>query len=227
MRLFLCILLGLQITLATGQKKPFEKPDYAKIEKSIAVENAQFYYPELLKKYVAGDSSLTLEEKRHLYYGYIFQPGYSPYDQSNFADSVRARLRKKPLSKTNLADVVIFCDSALKENPFDLVSLNYLLYCTEELGDDAAFQGGLNRMKCIVDAIMSSGDGKTKSNAFFVINTADEYSLLDILGFEYGGKQNLIDHYDYLTLEKNDQNLKGLYFDITPCLNHLNQMFEK
>jgi hypothetical protein len=227
MRLFLCILLGLQITLATGQKKLFEKPDYKQIEKSITVENAQFYYPELLRKYIAGDSSLTLEEKRHLYYGHTFQQGYSPYGQSSFADSARTRLRKEPLSKTDLEDVVAFCDSALRENPFDLVSLNYLLYCTEELGEDRTFQSGLNRMKCIVDAILSSGDGKSKTSAFFVIDTADEYTLLDILGFQYGGEQSLIDHFDYLTLKKNDQNLKGLYFDITPCLNHLNQMFEK
>ena len=82
-------------------------------------------------------------------------------------------------------------------------------------------------MGIVFDALISSGNGRDKENAFYVIYPSNEYALLEILGFKFGNSQSLIDHYDYLEVAENELGIKGLYFDVTPCLNSLNMMFDE
>jgi len=51
--------------------------------------------------------------------------------------------------------------------------------------------------------------------------------LLDILGFQFGGSQSLIGHYDYLTVQPNEADIEGVYFDVSPCLGSLSKQVEK
>jgi hypothetical protein len=202
-------------------------PQYKKIGRAIADEKSPFYYPLLLDRYTSGDSTLSLEEKRHLYYGYTFQSAYSPYGRSDYEDSLRSVAKKDSLLEDDYAAILTYSDRLLAYNPFDLRAINYELFAHEKLHNGDDFAKNLARMNIIVDAIMSSGNGKTKETAFYVINTSHEYDLINILGLEFGGKQSLIDHYDYLTLAKNEHGIEGLYFDVSPCLDHLEKMFKK
>lgn len=220
-------LLLLSHAVAFSQDWKSEKPNYKKIERAISDDQSKFYYPALLARYTAGDSSLSLEEKRHLYYGYTFQPAYSPYGRSDYEDSLRVVLNKDSVFEKDQAMILRFTDSLLKFNPFDLRAINYKLYSHEKLGHRSEFNRNLTKMKIIVDAIMSSGDGTSKAKAFYVINTAHEYDLINILGLQFGGRQSLIEHYDYLTLAKNQKGIEGLYFDVSPCLNQMEKMFGK
>lgn len=209
-----------------SQNMETEKPDYKKIEKKISKEKSDFYYPKLLKKYMNSDTTMTLKEKRYLYYGYSFQNSYSPYGHSNFSDSLGTVLQKEKHSNKELLKIIKFSDSVLVENPFDLRVINYQLYAYEKLGEKIEFDKKINQMKIIVDALLSSGDGLKKKTAFYVIYISQEYDLLNILGFEFGGEQSLIEHYDYLKAAKNSQKIKGFYFDVSPCLNSMNDMFK-
>ncbi len=170
---------------------------------------------------------MTLKEKRHLYYGYIFDENYSPYSLSDYRDSLKVVLQKKELDSLDLNKMVEFSDKILSENPFNLSAINYQLYSLEQIGNKESFQKRLAQLRTIVDALMSSGNGKSKKEAFYVIYTSHEYDLLNILGFQFGGTQSLIEHYDYLTLAKNEAKLKGLYFDVSPCLNSMAKMFNE
>lgn len=203
----------------------FEKPDYEAIEKVIKDKRSDFYYPKLMERYRQADSTMTLEEKRHLYYGYSFQPAYSPYNRSDVADSLREVLQKDEHTNADLKHIIKYAGLLLVDNPFDLRAVNYQLYALEKLGKQAEFEGRLNQMNVIIDALLSSGDGLKKESAFYVIYTTHEYDLLNILGFEFGGQQSLIEHYDYLKVAENPSQVEGLYFDVSPCLNSLNKMF--
>ena len=227
MKKFLFVIVSLTVSLALfSQNGQFEKPDYKKIKKEIKKRKSKFYYQKLMEKYLNSDTTMTLDEKRYLYYGYSFQTAYSPYGHSDYTDSLRAILQKENPSQGELNEIVRFSDSLLIENPFDLKAINLQLYSYKELGKNKEFEKKLNQMRIIVDALLSSGDGLKKETAFYVIYPSQEYDLLDILGFKFGGKQSLIEHYDYLTVENNSQEIKGLYFDVSPCLNSLNDMFK-
>lgn len=224
-KLFVFVVL---LTTLTGfsQSNNFTKPDYKTIEKQIKNKKSKFYYPELLKKFNESDSTLTLEQRRHLYYGSTFQKEYSPYFRADSADSLRVLMNKGRHTEEDLKKISSFCDASLKENPFDLRAFNYKLYACQELRDEPEFIKNLAKMKIIIDALLSSGDGLSKETAFYVITTSHEYDLLNIIGLNFGGKQSLIEQYDYLEVSENAHGIKGMYFDVSPCLEHLNKKFK-
>ncbi len=215
------------IITAFSQSEKTAKPNYKKIQKDISAKESTFYYPNLMKRFMASDTTMTLDEKRHLYYGYIYQDTYSPYGHSNYTDSLKVLMQKRQLSNDELKNVIVFSDSILTKNPFDLRVMNTKLFAYKEFKNDSAFQKTLNKVKIIIDALLSSGNGRKKKTAFYVIKVSHEYDLLNILGFSFGGKQSLIEHYDYLTVAENPQKIEGFYFDVSPSLNSLNKMFKK
>jgi hypothetical protein len=55
----------------------FLKPDYEQIKSNIKNKQSELYYSKLWDRYQQGDSTLTIDEARHIYYGYIFNKDYS------------------------------------------------------------------------------------------------------------------------------------------------------
>lgn len=224
--LFLILSL-MTLSVASQSSGDYMKaPDYKKIGREITNEKSHFFYDSLMARYLRGDSTMTLLEKRHLYYGYTFQPGYAPYATSDLYEKLNRLLDKKEHKKIQLDSIIFYTERILADTPFDLKALNYQLYAFDRLNDKAMFNNRLTRMLMVFDALMSSGNGLEKETAFYVIFTAHEYALVDILGFHFEGSQSLIDHYDYLTISDNPQGIKGFYFDVTPCLTHLKKMFK-
>jgi hypothetical protein len=213
---------------ADAQDWEYKAPEYRKIKKAIQKEGTRFYYPVLMRRYLAADSTLSKEEKRHLYYGFVFQPEYRPYMRSDSMDSIRQILEREEIpSAKELALIVQHADAILMEQPFDLNALNYQILALDQLGYVSEIKEKVTKYLTIIDAIVSSGNGLTKNSAFYVIDTSHEYALLDLLGFQFGGSQTLIDHFDYLTLRENDAGLEGLYFDVSPCLDALSDLMGK
>ncbi|MDY7396572.1 DUF4919 domain-containing protein [Aureibaculum sp. 2210JD6-5] len=221
-----CILL-LFVTVGFAQNTTIKKPDYDLIKKKIVQKASNLYYPKLVEKFNNADTTMTLDEKRHLYYGFIHQESYSPYTRSDYTDSLRITLKKKNYGANDLKKIVQYSDSLLKYNPFSLKAINYKLYAEKQMKDSISLLKDYTKMRIITDAMLSSGDGLSKETAFFVISPTHEYSLLSLLGYEFGGKQSLIDHYDYLTLAENEDGIEGLYFDVSASLNHMNNLFQK
>lgn len=214
------------ITSLTAQKNDFKQPDYKTIEKNIKKKKSNYYYPHLFQRFLNADTSLNLSEKRHLYYGYSFNINYSPYGFNIYKDSVFSVFENDTLLAEDFLKIALFCDSALIVNPFDLKMIKYQLYAFRNLNDTIAFNKLLFKRNMIVDAILSSGNGLTKKDAFYVIYISNEYSIINLLGFEFGGMQSLIEHYDYLTISENEYGVEGFYFDVSPSLNSMSKMFK-
>ncbi|MCZ4410453.1 DUF4919 domain-containing protein [Cryomorphaceae bacterium 1068] len=208
----------------TQDVKP-EKPDYKTIKKEISKKKSEFYYPDLLERFQNADTTMTLKEKRYLYYGYSFQDAYSPYGESDYEDSLRTLARKENPTEPELKKICDFADSVLVESPFNLTAINSQLYALDELQEILKFNERLSQMQMVLDALFSSGDGLEKETAFYVLYVSHEYAVLSIMGYEFRG-QSLIEHYDYLTVAKNPEKIEGFYFDISPCLDSMKEMFK-
>ncbi len=204
-----------------AQNLKLERPNYSKIEKTIKKDQSELYYPKLMQRFLDSDTGMSLEEKRHLYYGFSFQPDYAPYGHSDYEDSLNSILEKGSPNEQEYEKMIRFADSALLYNPFNNRVINAQLVAYEKLGNTDSFDKKLNQMRIIFDALFSSGDGRSKKTAFYVIYTSHEYDLLNVLDFEFGGGQSLIEHYDYLKVAPNSYGIEGLYFDVSPCLNSL------
>ncbi len=227
MEKMLLVLLLLYNFSISAQEFKIQKPDYKKIKKELKKKNSVFKNETLMKRYLKGDTAMTLTEKRYLYYGYTFNKHYSPYSRSDYQDSVRAISQKKELTFKDYELLDRYTDSILKAQPFNIKAMSAQLFATEKLFKRNKFDTTYFKANMVIDAILSSGNGLTKKTSFYVIDTSHEYSIIEVLGYSYGGSQSLIEHYDYLTLSENENNIEGLYFDVTPCLNTLKNMFKK
>lgn len=226
-KVLLCVILIFCFGLGFAQNTGIKKPNYNQIKKNIAQKSSNLYYPKLVAKFNNADTTMTLDEKRHLYYGFIHQKGYSPYTRSDYTDSLRITLRKKTYNTSDLNNIVKYSDSLLVHNPLSLKAINYKMYAEKQMKDSINHLKAYTKMRIITDAMLSSGDGHSKETAFYVISPTHEYNLLNLLGYKFGGKQNVIDNFEYLTLKENEYEVKGLYFDISASLDHMNSLFGK
>lgn len=133
-RVVILLILGAVSIRGLAQEIILEKPNYKRIEKNISQEDSDLFYPVLIERFLQADTTFSLTEKRHLYYGYSFQPGYSPYGHSDYSDSVNALLNQEELAEKDLSNLIRFGDSILHEQPFDLRVMNYQAYALERIG---------------------------------------------------------------------------------------------
>lgn len=210
------------------QEAKLEAPNYKEISKQIKNKKSKFYYPNLMNRYLNGDTHFDLDEKRHLYYGYSFQDSYSPYGSSDYSDSLKIVFNKDTLVETDYNDIIRFSSMILDENPFHLIALRNLSFSYYKLNTNPKLKELYSyKSELIYDAIFSSGDGISEKTAFYVINISDEYRILNILDFEFGGQQQLLkSRYDYLKVQENEAGIDGLYFEISRSLSHMKQMFK-
>ena len=82
--LFIITLVASAVFTLQAQEEFFSAPDFTQIERNVKEPASSYYYPKLMEKYMAGDEKMTLEEGRHLYFGFIYQPQYMPTDTSSY-----------------------------------------------------------------------------------------------------------------------------------------------
>jgi dethiobiotin synthetase len=88
---YICFyILVISALFSYAQETKIKAPKYKTIKKNIAKEDSNFFYKNLLQRYKNSDTTMTLEEKRHLYYGYVYHEDYSPYGSSDYEDSLKA-----------------------------------------------------------------------------------------------------------------------------------------
>ncbi len=61
------------------RKITVEKPDLEEIRISTLTPSSPYYFPKLMKKYESNDTTMTNDEYRHFYLGYMFQEDFDPY----------------------------------------------------------------------------------------------------------------------------------------------------
>jgi len=203
------------ISFASFAQGNFSVPDYQEIEKLTRDKSSAFFYDKLFERYERNDTTLTLRDYRMLYYGYFFQPGYAPFKFTDQADTIKYILSMQQTEQRDWQELERLGNAHLKQNPFDLKGINVMWLANRQLGDSLETRIYFDKLKKLVQTILSSGDGLSETTAFHVQQVSHEYDILNILGFEFSGKQNLTDNKcDFLSVKANDEKLEGLYFDV-------------
>lgn len=211
------ILFMLLCTVLYAQDEPaYIQPDFKSIEQNIKDKNSSLYFPKLLDRFHKADSTMTLAERYHLYYGYSFTEEYQPYFSSENAKEIRELINTDNLSREQMERVIALSEDVLKGYPFNISMMGYRAYFFRALGKEKQAVNEEIRANLIIDTILSTGDGANKETCFYVISVGNEYELINALGLVYDGQQKLVDgRYDYLTIQENDYGLWGLYFDVS------------
>jgi len=189
---------------------------YKKLRKEIKKKKSPFYYPALFQRYIDLDTSLTVEEFRYLYYGYTFQDAYQPYSIPVLRDSLVGYLSRRDLMQAEYLVAARIGSELLKESPFRLRETFITAVSFEMAGNVIMSSIYFTYYEKQVDAIMSSGDGLSTNSAFAIIYVQDEYEMMEVLGFKFGGNQYLLNgDFDMLEVEQNPYGVDALYFDVS------------
>ncbi|MCK5078317.1 MAG: DUF4919 domain-containing protein [Bacteroidales bacterium] len=202
--------------LAISQDQEIRPIKFKKLKKEIRKQRSPFYYPVLFQRYLDLDTSLTSEDFRYLYYGFTFQDAYSPYGIPALQDSLISYLSRQELLRAEYQVAARIGGLLLRESPFRLRETFITAVAYEMAGDGKMSSIYFDFFEKQVDAIMSSGDGLSTNTAFVVIYIRDEYEMLEVLGFKFGGGQALLaGDYDKLELEENPYGVEALYFNVS------------
>ena len=217
--LFISLVLSiLSLFEINGQMLSFQKPDYKLIQSEISNKTSNYYYPKLLNRLKKYDNTLTEKEYSYLYYGYIFQKEYNPFWNSKQMNELKEYYQKSKLEKDDLDRVIFLAKKSIEDFPFDLRQMNFLAYTYHLKGDDETAMKIANTFQGLVNAIMSTGDGQTCDNGFHVIYAGHEYVLMNIFHFNISN-QSLTGDCDYISLDKNSENINELYFKLSYIVN--------
>ncbi len=198
-----------------------EKPDLDEIRRITLDPTSKFYFPKLKKKYEVNDTTMTPEEFRNFYLGYMFQEDFDPYRVSPYSSKTDA-LRSKPShTKEEIDTITKYAQLALEDNPFDLRQMSFLVHVLKEKRKDMRAKIWEYRLEHLLGAIKSTGTGDSVEKAWYVMYPEHEYDMVQLLGYEATDAQYIEPGYDYLTVRpdesdtrKRDKSAKGFYFNV-------------
>ena len=198
-------------------------PDYKQIKKEINSKGSEFYYPELLRRFEAADTTLSLEQVRHFYYGAATKAEYNPY--FSLLHELNEALGKGDLQK---ADSII--DRQLAVDPANLQFYEHkMMLKIKQFGRDSKeSDNAFFQVFMLSSAILSSGDGLSKESAIHVISIADEYAIMNLYGLSLKMQSLIMEDgqkFDKMDLEPNKYGWESLYFNTTITETAMNKMF--
>ena len=223
--LFIIIIISLAFNFSVNAQKASsfgKSPDIEKI-KDFADSRK---YDKLMKRYEKNDPTMSLDDYRQLYYGYVFQPEYSPYKKTNFTKNISTLYYKEKLSRLECDSIIKYAEMSLEEDPFDLQQMNYLIYAYKSKKKHNLAKHWQNRLNNVLRAILSTGAGDKKESPWHVINIGHEYALINFINPNYiVERQEFIEpYYDHIILKQISEGLpSGFYFNIQYMLDSFNR----
>lgn len=222
----LLLLLGwCGMQLRAADTTPFEIPDMNKIEEAVRDSRSPYYYPDLLKKYFGNDTTMTLQEFRHLYLGYASQEDYNPYRSIEIPKQIEQMYQQTVHTQSECDSIVKYAREVLEDIPLDLRQINFLVYGLRQKGETHEADLWEYRLKGIIDAILSTGDGKAPETAWYVIYPTDEYNVVNRQGFTATEFIFVEPYFDYISIENNPLKVEGFYFNVKKMLKEYTRKF--
>ena len=138
-------------------------PNYKQIKKAVETESSEFYYPELLRRFEAADTTLTAEQICYFYYGTATRPEYDPYKSDHVAYAMlKETLKGDTLTEENWQQAAEIVEKFLKDDPTNLRFHMYKHNVYSELyGEESeeAYNAYI-QVVTLYSTIVSTGDGK-------------------------------------------------------------------
>lgn len=203
----ICFFLLIGVLSVQGQQI-----DFKEIELAVKNPESRFFYPSLLKRFNALDTTLKKDDFKHLYYGFAFQENYFPFEM----DELEKRLKDLNYAK-HFDDVIDLADSINHSVPTNLTVLFEKSYALRSLAQKEEVVAR-SKYNVLLKAVLASGNGKSPETAYQVLFFGDELEVLSALGLKIIERQTILKDnrfYDVWTLGKNKQKLGKLYFDVT------------
>lgn len=217
MNAVLKILLYAAVTVVPYMAMPQQAPDNDLILANTMDSSSPYYYPSLMERYKAGDTTLTEEDYRYLYYGFAFTPDYHPLASIPSESMTLMALERADAmpNEENMRDVIRCATETMASDPFSPSNLNFLTYAYGALGDTINERINYDRLNKVLAAIRSSGTGLTEKSPMHVIRLSHAADVLGTLGLSVTKRLVVSRTTEYISVanEEGRRLSKGYYFD--------------
>ena len=217
---------GTSLLSAQLQEDAIEAPDMEEMQAQINDPSSPLYYPVLMQRYLDNDTTLNLAEYRCLYIGYSFQEDYNPYRVVEHTDRLKELYANSDYNEFVCDSIIKYARLAIDDFPFDLRQMNMLVYAYRCKGDKVQEALWSYKLKSIVDAILSKGDGQTQESAWFVIYPAHEYDIINRLGLTVTSYVFEKPYFDHLKVDTNPFKVEGYFFNVSRVLTVFEQKYK-
>ncbi len=211
-------------------KKLMDTPSKPVVMKEYELEtllpSSQYYYPPLFERYEKGDTTLNIDDYRHLYYGYVFSKNYHPHKEPKYVDSLSNILNRDGgvFLDGSTKEIIRCLDSILVERPFSLKFLNIMTYIySEKVRDEKKAFEYSYKFNMLLSTIFSSGNGVTKESPWSVIYRVDAQTVLSFIGADVAKRTYITYNVEYYFLKERQGNIRGYYFDFAPIYTRPNE----
>lgn len=195
-----------------------EAPDYRYIRQVTSNSKSLNYYPRLMQQYLQNDTTLTFEQYRFLYYGFVLQEDFVPYKEPK---EPLIDIRKKMLATDKVIDLcpeaIRIASRCLDDDPFDLTAMSTISLAYLYLGDTLSYNRWEEKMSHILDAIATTGDGENIENAIHVTSIAHEYEVINKMGLIAESDSLCNNQVEFLRVKENAEGIPGLFFNFGAC----------
>lgn len=191
-------------------------PDNEQILSDIMNGLSPYYYPSLFMRYMEGDTTLTLDDYRHLYYGYAWQPEYEPFDKPQAKDDLLRLIAvtKDSLSLENAEKIIDLANEVMKSDPFSPGNLNILVYGYGSIGNKVQEKINYRRLQMVIKTIQSSGTGLKEASPWHVLSFSHATDMMAYLNLDYGTRRVVSRTTEYIPLAfRLPGGVKGYYFN--------------
>ena len=210
------LFLMLLILPATGMAQQ-RVPDNEEILAEIIDGESPHYYPHLMERYMAGDTTLTLDDYYYLYYGFVYDDNYRPLEPDPGVHDVLAILATTEYPDSlQLVQIVEAGNRIMVRDPFSPSNLNFLTFAYGKLGDRVNERINYDRMNKVMATIAASGSGTKESSPWHVLTFQHAADFTAWRGGEIIRRQVRSRSVEYGQLRvKDEDGNKGYFFDFS------------
>lgn len=207
---------------ASAARPSLGKPDLEAIRLATTDETSDYYYPKLLKSFMANDTLMSPTDFQYFYYGTLFLEDYDPYRPVADAErhtALTPLFNKPQWSRSERKQISDHATAVLANNPVNLRQLTNRIYVYEQNGKRDLARIWQYKLNHLLLVIASSGSGIDPENAWFVVYPHDEYDFLNLSGITIREQEFREPYYDYVLInKKDDKQPDGYYFNIEEIL---------
>lgn len=190
-------------------------PDNDRIIAAIFDPQSPYNYTALITRYFAGDTTLTLEEYRHLYYGNVWQESYKPFESITACDRILEVLaRPKVMELDDYREIIRYGNEVMEKDPFSPSNINFLTFAYGATGDARNEQINHHRLKMIKETIFSSGNGVKEKAPWHIIRFEHATDIMGSMDMKYRTPMVIDRNTEYFPLDsRGPDGERGYYFD--------------
>ena len=189
-------------------------PDNEQILRGSIDSNSKYYYPSLYSRYMMGDTTLTLDEYHHLYYGYAYQPSYNPLEVISAETAVLNILETNvEMDSLGAQELLTQCKEVMKADPFSPKNLNFMTYAYSVLGDEESAKISADRFRKVLETIETSGTGVREKSPLHVLWASHGVDFLVSKDLKIGERRFISQTLEHFALLEKYGDIKGYFFD--------------